>query len=54
MQTDGPIDYASHALSSVEQRYAQIEKERLAVVFGLERFRHYTYGGKECNFEVLF
>ena len=46
MQTDGPIAYASRSLSSVEQRYAQIEKEMLAVVFGLERFRHYTYGRK--------
>ena len=46
MQTDGPIAYASRSLSSVEQRYAQIEKQMLAVVFGLERFRHYTYGGK--------
>ena len=46
MQTDGPIAYASRSLSSVKQRYAQIEKEMLAVVFGLERFRHYTYGRK--------
>ena len=46
MQTDGQIAYASRSLSSVEQRYAQIEKEMLAVVFGLERFRHYTYGRK--------
>ena len=46
MQTDRPIAYASRSLSSVEQRYAQIEKEMLAVVFGLERFRHYTCGRK--------
>ena len=37
MQKDGPIDYASRSLSSVEQRYAQIEKGMLAVVFGLKR-----------------
>ena len=46
MQKDRPIAYASRSLSDVEQRYAQIEKEMLGVVFGLERFRHYTYGRK--------
>ena len=35
---------ASRALTDVESRYAQIEKELLAVVFGLERFHLYTYG----------
>ena len=27
-----------------ERNYAQIEKEMLAVCFGLEKFYHYTYG----------
>jgi len=31
-------------LTDTEKRYAQIEKERLAVKFGLERFHQYTYG----------
>ena len=36
--------FASRDLSHAETRYAQIEKELLAVVFGLEKFHQYTYG----------
>ena len=39
-----PIAYASRALQPFEQRYAQIEKEVLSVVFGTERFHEYLYG----------
>ena len=44
MQDDHPIAYASRALTDPETRYAQIEKELLAVVYGLEKFHTYTYG----------
>ena len=43
-QIGKPIAYASHSLSSAEGRYAQIEKEMLAVLYGLENFHHYTCG----------
>ena len=39
-----PVAYASRALTETEQRYAQIEKEMLAIVFGAERFHQYIYG----------
>ncbi|XP_035700303.1 uncharacterized protein K02A2.6-like [Branchiostoma floridae] len=44
MQNGQPVAYASRALTDSETRYAQIEKEMLSVVFGLERFHQYTYG----------
>ena len=36
------ISYASHALTPVEQRYSQTEREALAVVFGCERYHLYV------------
>ena len=44
LQDGNPVAYASRSLSSVERRYAQIEKEMLSVLFGLSKFHHYTYG----------
>ena len=43
LQDGEPIEYASRALTSAEQNWAQIEKETLAAVFGLERLDQYTY-----------
>ncbi|CAG2198015.1 unnamed protein product [Mytilus edulis] len=44
LQENQPIAYASRALTDTETRYAQIEKELLSVVFGLQKFHQYTYG----------
>jgi len=45
-QNGKPIAYASASLTNTQQRYAQIEKEMLAVVFGLKHFHFYTFGRK--------
>ena len=50
LQDDKPIAYASRALTDPETRYAQIEKELLAVVFAFTRFHQYVYG-KEVKVE---
>jgi hypothetical protein len=44
IQSERPVAYASRSLTECEKRYAQIEKEMLAVVFGVEHFHYYVYG----------
>ena len=46
LQDERPVAYASRSLTDAESRYAQIEKELLAVQFSLERFHQYIYGKK--------
>ena len=45
-QDGKPIAYASRSLTALEQRYSQIEREALAIVFGYEHFHMYLIGGK--------
>ena len=51
IQNHGVVAYASRALTPAEQRYAQIEKEMLAVVFGCEKFHKLIYGKSDVTIE---
>ncbi|GFN78567.1 retrovirus-related pol polyprotein from transposon gypsy [Plakobranchus ocellatus] len=44
IQEGRPITFASKSMTETESRYANIERELLAVVFALERFHTYVYG----------
>ena len=44
-----PVLTASRSLTSTEERYSQMEKEMLSIVFGAARFRQFIIGG-DCQF----
>ncbi|XP_060079959.1 uncharacterized protein K02A2.6-like [Ylistrum balloti] len=44
VQEEKPVAYASRALTTTQQKYSQIEKETLAILFGCEKFHEYVYG----------
>jgi len=46
LQEGKPVAYASKSLTPTQQRYAAIEQEMLAVVFGCQSFHQYIYGKK--------
>ena len=44
--SERPIAYASRTLAAAEKNYSQLEKEALAIIFGLGKFHQYVYGRK--------
>ena len=43
---DQPISYASRLLNSAERNYSTTEREALAMVYALNKYRHYLLGNK--------
>ena len=39
-----PVAFASRTLSATEQRYSQLDKEALAIIFGIRKFHQYVAG----------
>ena len=42
--SERPIAFPSRTLSSAEQKYSNIEKEGLAIIFAVKKFHQYLYG----------
>lgn len=51
LQEGRPIAFSSRAMTKTEQRYAQIEKEMLAIVHSCMKFEQYIYGRKCVTIE---
>jgi hypothetical protein len=41
---DKPIYYANRLMNSIEKKYTTIEKEALAMIYVVKKFRHYLLG----------
>ena len=41
-----PVSFASRTLTETEKKYSQLEKEALAIVFGVRKYHQYLYGRK--------
>ena len=52
LQNGQPVAFTSRPLSKTEQRYATIEKECLAIVFGCERFKQYVARREKLHVET--
>lgn len=42
--TEKPVAFASRSLGPAEKRYSQLDKEGLAIIFGVKRFHQYLVG----------
>ena len=42
--TERPVAFASRSLSKAEKNYAHLDKEALAIMFGVRKFHQYLYG----------
>ncbi|CAK1600456.1 unnamed protein product [Parnassius mnemosyne] len=52
LQVGRPVEYASRTLTDTQRRYAQVEKELLAIVFACERFHQYIFAKNDVVTET--
>ena len=46
--SEKPVAFASRTLSTSERNYAQVEKEALSIIFGIQKFHQFLYGQNFC------
>eukprot|EP00745_Piridium_sociabile_P019108 TRINITY_DN28898_c1_g1_i1.p1 TRINITY_DN28898_c1_g1~~TRINITY_DN28898_c1_g1_i1.p1 ORF type:complete len:150 (-),score=26.66 TRINITY_DN28898_c1_g1_i1:39-488(-) len=44
--SERPVALASRTMNTAEKNYSQVEKEELAIVYGVTKFHQYVYGQK--------
>lgn len=44
--TERTIQYASNSLTETQKKYAQIDKEAFAIIFGVKKFHQFLYGNR--------
>ena len=44
LQDSRPVMFASHALTEAEKNYQNLERECLAMIWGMEKFQYFLYG----------
>ena len=42
--TERPVGFASRTLTQAERNYLHLDKEALAIIFGVKKYHHYLYG----------
>ena len=42
--TERPVAFASRSLTAAEKNYSQLDREALAIIYGVKRFHNYLYG----------
>ena len=52
MQEGKVLEFSSRSLTETEQRYSQIEKELLSIVFSLERYHTYCFANRHVTVET--
>lgn len=52
LQEGKPVEFAAKSLTDSQQRYSQIEKEMLAVVFACKRFKYFCWGLDNIKIET--
>ena len=52
LQGGRPIAYGSKAFTETEKNYSQMEKEMLAIVFGMKKIHTYVYGRSDLTVET--